>query len=91
MEKLTFPRYTVTYDVKYVLDYAKECSIFSRTSLGLTSKFLTNMCLLSGYRSQTLVSLSTDCIYLNNSGCVFFYIKVIKNFTSKIPSAANRV
>ena len=34
----TFPHYTVAYDVKYVLDYVKKCSIFSKTSLELTSK-----------------------------------------------------
>ena len=75
----TFPRYTVTYDVKYVLDFVKKCSISSETSLELTSKILaTMMCLLSGQRSQTLVSLSTDCMYLNNSGCVFYISKLLK-------------
>ena len=49
----TFPHYTVTYDVKYVLDYVKKCSISNGTSLELTSKILaTIMCLLSGKRSQ---------------------------------------
>ena len=58
-ERPTFRRYTVTYGVKYVLDYVKKCSISSETSLELTSKILaTMMCLLK--RSQTLVSLSTD-------------------------------
>ena len=47
-ERPTFPRYTVTDDVKYVLDYVKQCSIFSETSLELISKILsTAMCLLS--------------------------------------------
>ena len=65
-ERSTFPRYTVTYDVKYVLDYVKKCSISSETSLELTSKILaTIMCLLSGERSQTLVSLFTNCMYLS--------------------------
>ena len=37
-ERPTFPRYTVTYDVKCVLDYVKKYSISSETSLELTSK-----------------------------------------------------
>ena len=31
-ERPTFPWYTVTYDVKYVLDYVEKCSISSRTN-----------------------------------------------------------
>ena len=41
------------------------------------------MCLLSGQRLQTLVSLSTDCIYLNNSGCVFYISKLLKTSRPK--------
>ena len=53
-ERPTFPCYTVIYDVKYVVDNVKKCSISSETSLELTSKILaTMMCLLSGQRSQT--------------------------------------
>ena len=78
-ERPTFPRYTVTDDVKYVLDYVKQCSIFSETSLELISKILsTAMCLLSWQRSQTLVFLSTDCMYLNNSRCVFYITNLLK-------------
>ena len=78
-ERPTFPRYTVTYDVKYVLDYVKKCSISSETSLKLTSKVLaTMMCLFSGQKSKTLVSLSIDCIYLNNSGCVLYISKLFQ-------------
>ena len=62
-ERATFPRYTVTYGVKYVLDYVKKCSISNEMSLELTSKMLaTMMCLLSGQKPQTLVSLSTSCM-----------------------------
>ena len=35
-ERPTFPRYTVTYDVKHVLDYVKKCYISTETSLELT-------------------------------------------------------
>ena len=78
-ERPTFPRYTVTYDVKYVLDFVKKCSISSETSLELTSKILATMvCLLSRQISQTLVTLSTDCMYQNNSGCVFYISKLLK-------------
>ena len=71
-ERPTFPRYAVTYDVKNVLDYVKNCSISSETLLELIAKIVaTMMCLFSGQKSQTLVSLSTNCMYLNNSGCVF--------------------
>ena len=77
-KKSTFLRYTVTYNVKYVLDYVTKCSISSKTSL--ESILATMMCLLSGQRCQTLISLSTDCMYLNN-----------KNVTSKISPSANRV
>ena len=78
-ERPTFPRYTVTYEIKYVLEYVKKCSITSGTSLELTSNFLaTMMCLLSEQKSQTLVSLSTDCMYLNNSGCAFYILKLLK-------------
>ena len=50
----------------------------------LTSKILaTIMCLLSGQRSQTLVSLSTDFTYLNNSGCVFYISKLLKTSRPK--------
>ena len=58
---------------------SKNVQIFSETSLKLISKILaTMMCFWSGQRSQTLVSLSTDCIYLNNSGCVFYISKILK-------------
>ena len=42
-ERRTFPRYTVTYDVKYVLYYVKKCSFSSETSLELTSNILVTM------------------------------------------------
>ena len=41
------------------------------------------MCLLSGRRPQTLVSIPTDCMYLNNSGCVFYISKLLKNSRPK--------
>ena len=41
------------------------------------------MCLLSGPRSQTLVSLSTDCLHLNNSGCVFYISKLLRTLRPK--------
>ena len=83
-ERPTFPCYTVTNDVKYVPDYVKKCSISSETSLELISKLLaTMMCLLSGRRSQTLVSIPTDCMYFNNSGCVFYISKLLKNLRPK--------
>ena len=83
-ERPTFPRYTVTYDVKHILDYVEKCSFSTETSLELTSKILaTMMCLLSGQRSQTLVSLSTDFTYLNNSGCVFYKSKLLKTSRPK--------
>ena len=83
-ERLTFPRYIVTYDAKYVLDYVKKCSISSETSLELTSKILaTMMCLLSGQRLQTLVSLSPDYMYLNNSRCVFYISGLLKTSRPK--------
>ena len=78
-ERPTFPQYTLTHDVTDVLDYVKKCSFSSKTSLELTSIVLaTTMCLLRGQRSQTLVSLSTDYMYLNNSGCVFYIPKLSK-------------
>ena len=83
-ERPTFPRYTVKYDVKYVLDYVKKCSISSETPLELTSKILaTMMCLLSRQRSQTLASLSTHCLHHNNSGCVFYISKLLKTSRRK--------
>ena len=83
-DRPTFPRITVTYDVKYVLDYVEKRSISSETSLELTSKILaTMMCLLSRQRSQTLASLFTDCMHLNNSGCVFYISKLLKTSRPK--------
>ena len=83
-ERPIFPRYTVAYDIKYVLDYVKKFSISSETSLELTSKILaTMMCLLGGQRLQTLASLSTDYMYLNNSVCVFYISKLIKTSRPK--------
>ena len=41
------------------------------------------MCLLSGQRSQTLVSLSTDFMYLHNSGCVFYISRLLKTTRPK--------
>ena len=50
----------------------------------LTSKILaTMMCLLSRQISQTLVSLSTDCLYLTNSGCVFYISKLLRTSRPK--------
>ena len=78
-ERPIFPRYTVTYDVKYVLDYVKKCSFCSTFSLELSSKFLAAMMfILSRQRSQTLISLPTDCMYLSHSECVFYIPKLLK-------------
>ena len=41
------------------------------------------MCLLSGQRSQTLASLSTDCMHLNNTGCAFYISKLLKTSSPK--------
>ena len=83
-DRPTFPRITVTCDIKYVLDYVEKRSISSETSLELTSKILaTMMCLLSRQRSQTLASLFTDCMHLNNSGCVFYISKLLKTSRPK--------
>ena len=72
-KRSTFPSYVVTYDIMYTLD---------KTSLELTSKILkTMMCLLSGLRSQTLVSLSSGCMYLNNSRCVFYISKSLGRYS----------
>ena len=38
---------------------------------------------LSGQRSQTLASLFTDCMHLNNSGCVFYISKLLKTSCPK--------
>ena len=66
-EKPTFPHYTATWNVKYVLDYVEKCSISSEISFELSSKTLATMtCLLSGQISQTLVFLFIDRMYLNN-------------------------
>ena len=55
-ESQTFPRYTVTYDVKYVLDYVKKCTTSSETTLELTSKILaTMMRLLIGQRFSLFI------------------------------------
>ena len=75
-ERPTFPCYTVTYNVRYVLDYVKECSISSETSLELTSKILATM-------MYPLVSLPIDCMYLNNSGRVFYISKLLKTSRPK--------
>ena len=83
-ERPTFPRYTVRHDDKYVLGYVKKCSIFSETSLELTSKSLvTMMCILSGQKSQTFASLSTDCMCFNNLRCVFYISKLMKTSRPK--------
>ena len=56
-ERPTFPRYAVTYYVKYVLDYVKKCSFSSETLLELTSNILANMmCLLRGQRLQNVTN-----------------------------------
>ena len=47
-ERSTFPRYTVTYDVKPVFDFIKSLSCSDETSLEICTKALaTLMCLLS--------------------------------------------
>ena len=75
----TFPRYIVTYNVKYVLYYAKKMFYFRQNITRFNFKILvTMMCLLSKQRSQTLVFLSTDCKYLNNSRRVFYLSKLLK-------------
>ena len=38
---------------------------------------------MSGQRSQTLASLFTDCMHLNNSGCVFYISKLLKTSRPK--------
>ena len=81
-ERPTFPRYIVAYVAQYVLDYVKKCFISSETSLELTSKILaTMMRLLSGQRSQTLASLSTDFMHHNN--CVFYISNLLKTSRPK--------
>ena len=74
----TCQSYTVIYGIKYIPDYVKKSSISNET-LELALKILeTMMCHLSGQRPQTLASLSTDYVYLNNSGCVFHISKLLK-------------
>ena len=57
---------------------------FQGNVIRIDSKMLaTMMCLFRGQRSQTLVSLSTDCMYLNNSGRVFYISKLLKTSRPK--------
>ena len=58
----------------------------SETSLALILKILAIIiCVLSVFehRSQILVSLSADCMYLNNSDCVFYISKLLKTSRPK--------
>ena len=51
-ERLSLPRYTVTFDVKPVFECIKEIACSDNTSLEICTKTLaTIMCLLSGQRS----------------------------------------
>ena len=51
-ERLSLPRYTVTFDVKTVFECIKEIACSDNTSLEICTKTLaTIMCLLSGQRS----------------------------------------
>ena len=80
-ERQTFPRYTVTYDVKYVLDYVKKCTTSSETTLELTSKILaTMMRLLIGQRFGLFIQIVCTSI---NSGCVFYISKLLKTLHPK--------
>ena len=80
-EKPSLPKYNVTYDVKKVFDYIQHCKISEETSLDVLSKILaTFMCMLSGQRSQTLASLSTDYVNLENTRCFFLHSHITKDF-----------
>ena len=79
-ERLTFPRYTVTYDEKPVFDFIKRLSCSDETSLEICTKALaTLMCLLSGQRSQTLSSLKMDTMYIDEHRSIFYISKLLKS------------
>lgn len=78
-QRPSLPRYTVTYDVKGVLDYIKQYTISEEMSLESLSKYLaTLMCLLSGQRSQTLASLSKDYMHIDDNRCIFYIPELLK-------------
>ena len=78
-EKPSFPKYSVTYDVKKVFDYIQHCKISEETSLDILSKVLaTFMCMLSDQRSQTFASISMDYLHLEDTRCIFYIPTLLK-------------
>ena len=84
-ERPTFPRCTVTSDVKPHLEFIRNLDCSDETSLEICTKELaTSMYLLSGQRSQTLSYLKKDSMYMEEH-CSFFYIaKLLKSTRSEV-------
>ena len=79
-ERPIFPKYTVIYDVKLLLDFIKNLGCSDETSLKTSTKALaTLMSLLSGLRSQTLSSLKINSMYINEYRSIFFTSKLLKS------------
>ena len=79
-ERPIFPKYTVIYDVKLLLDFIKNLGCSDETSLKISTKALaTLMSLLSGLRSQTLSSLKINSMYINEYRSIFFIFKLLKS------------
>jgi len=76
-ERPALPRYTTTYDVEVVLQYLKSLGD-ELTLCNLTLRLATLMCILSGQRSQTLMSLSIKSMHIDKEKCVFFVNKILK-------------
>ena len=76
------PRYIVTYDPDLVLNFLKSLPSWNNITLKwLTLKTVTILALLSGYRCQSLNSLTHAHMDISINKVEFYISKVIKNTT----------
>ena len=82
--KPSLPRYTITCEMKHLLNYIRTNSASGVIPLELILKDLaTLMCLLSVQGTQTLPSLCRDYMFLDDTKWVFYISKLLKNSHSR--------
>ncbi len=74
----SLPKYTVTWDVKIVLNYLEKIPTLAANLQDITMKFTMLLALLSGQRLQTLHALKLENVKLENERLTIFINSLLK-------------
>ena len=84
----SLPKHTVVYDTNQVLHYRKTLPPNNQLLLEtLTQKLCMLLCILSGQRAQTIVSISLEYIHHDKHTYTCYIPKVLKTTTTKFHQA----